>query len=209
MTLYNIATKEENCMQVLGLVLILINVGAIVGPIAGVVIVYRSNLLDLVVPPEVQEIIGNTINSVTASNPSNPSGTPSSPDNPSGGNLALPQYVSSSYDPVARTVTAIFNFTNPFNFNVSINAVSADVKCHAHTFLLGHAAMSNPVEVPPMQTADITVIFTWTEAAQEHFQKEHAGQTTINVDLLNITVNVSGISIETPETYNVDIPISQ
>ena len=196
-------------MQILGLILILINVGAIVGPIAGVVIVYRSNLQELVVPPEVQEIVGNTINSFTASNPSNPSGTPSNPDNPSGGNLELPQYVSSSYDPVARTVTAIFNFTNPFNFSISINEVSADVKCNAHSFLLGHAATSNPVEVSPMQTADITVIFTWTEVAQEHFQNEHADQTTVNADLVNITVNISGISIETPETYNVDIPIAQ
>jgi hypothetical protein len=198
-------------MQVLGLILILINVGAIVGPIAGVVVVYRSNLQDLVVPPEVLEIVGNTINSVTSSTPNNPSGAPSNPDNnPSGGgNLALPQYVSSSYDPVARTVTAIFNFTNPFNFTISINDISADVQCHAHSFMLGHAAISNPVDVPPMQTADITVIFAWTVAAQEHFQTAHAGQTSINVDLLNITVNVSGISIETPETYNVDIPISQ
>jgi hypothetical protein len=193
-------------MQILGLILILINVGAIVGPIAGVVIVYRSNLQELVVPPEVQEIVDQTIKSFTSSNPNNPSGNP---DEPSGGNLALPMYVSSSYDPVGRTVTAIFNFTNPFNFSISINEVSADVQCHAHSFMLGHAAMNNPVEVPPMQTADITVIFAWTEAAQEHFQTAHAGQTTINVDLLNITLNVSGIGIETPETYNVDIPISQ
>jgi hypothetical protein len=49
-------------MQALGLILILINVGAIVGPIAGVVLIYRNNLQDLVIPPEVQQIVGDTIN---------------------------------------------------------------------------------------------------------------------------------------------------
>jgi hypothetical protein len=196
-------------MQALGLILILINVGAIVGPIAGVVVVYHSNLQELVVPPEVQEMVGNTINVLTSSSPNNPSNAPSNLDNPSNGNLELPQYLNSSYDAVARTVTVIFNFTNPFNFSITINAVSADVQCHAHSFLLGHAAISNPVEIPPMQTQDITVIFTATEVAQEHIQKEHAGQATVNVDLVNITIDISGISIETPQTYNVDIPISQ
>jgi len=194
-------------MQILGLILILINVGAILGPIAGVVLVYRSNLQELVIPPEVQEIVDQTIDSFGSSNPNNPSGTPSDSDDSSGGNLALPMYVSSSYDPLAKTVTATFNFTNPFNFSISINDVSADVQCHAHSFMLGHAAISNAVDLPPMQTADITVVFAWTEVAQEHFLTAHAGQTTVNVDLVNISINVSGISIETPETYNVDVPL--
>jgi hypothetical protein len=28
------------------------------------------------------------------------------------------------------------------------------------------------------------------------------------VDLKNITINISGITVQTPETYNVDIPLS-
>jgi hypothetical protein len=190
-------------MQALGLILILLNVGVIVGPIAGVVVVYHNNLLEMVVPPEVQQIVGNTINTITLSSPDNRSNQ----GNPSNVNLELPQYVSASYDPIARTVTAVFNFTNPFNVTLAINSLSADVQCHAHGFLLGQAALSSPVEIASMQTADLTVVFTYSTAAEEHFQTEHAGQSTVNVDLKNITINISGITVETPETYNVDIPI--
>jgi len=194
-------------MQLLGILLILINVGAIAGPLAGVVIVYRDNLEEMVVPPEVKEIVDNTMTVFTSGNPSSNPDNPSNPDDTETVSFQLPQYVSSSYDPVARTITATFNFTNPLNFTMTINAVSADVKCHAHGVLLGNAAITNAVEIPPTETRDITVTFVWTETAQQHFLEEHVGQTSINADLVNITVNLSGISIETPETYNVDIPL--
>jgi hypothetical protein len=119
----------------------------------------------------------------------------------------MPQYVSSSYDVATRTVTVVLNFTNPLNITLTINQVSADVECHAHAFLLGHASIPSAVEIPPAQTVDLTVVFAWTEAAQEHILSAHKGESTINVDLVNITVNVSGVTIETPSTYNVDIPL--
>lgn len=193
-------------MQLLGLILILINVGAVVAPIAGVVVYYQGNVQDLILPPEVENIVTDTMNviTMTESNPSNPS----NPENPgSSTSFAMPQYVSSSYDVTARTVTAIFNLTNPLNLTLTVNVVSADVKCHAHLFMLGHASMPNAVEIPPAKTVDLTVVFTWTEAAQEHILNSHPGETTINVDLVNISVGVSGITLEVPETYNVDIPL--
>jgi hypothetical protein len=193
-------------MQLLGILLVLIYVGAAVGPVAGVVIAYDGNVQEMVIPPEVQNLVTNTLSGMTSSSPE-----PFNPENPTGSsssaNFALPQYVSSSFDLAARTVTAVFNFTNPLNLTLTINQVSADVKCHAHGFLLGHAEIPNAVEIPPAQTADITVVFAWTDAAQNHLLTSHPGETTINVDLVNISVNVSGITIETPSTYNVDIPL--
>ena len=49
-------------MQFLGLLLILINVGAIATPIAGVVIINSSNLSELIIPPEIEELIAKTSN---------------------------------------------------------------------------------------------------------------------------------------------------
>jgi hypothetical protein len=194
-------------MQLLGILLILINVGAIVGPIAGVVIVYNGNMQEMIIPPEVQNTVENTLNVITSS-----SSEPFNPENPSGGGssgatFVLPQYVSSTYNLAARTVTVVFNFTNPLNVTLTVNQVSADVRCHAHGFMLGHAAIPNAVEIPPAETVDLTVIFAWTEAAQNHILSDHAGESTVNVDLVNITVSVSGITFETPSTYNVDIPL--
>jgi hypothetical protein len=193
-------------MQALGLILILLNVGAIVGPIAGVVVVYHNDLQAIVVPPEVQQIVGNTINTLTLSSPNSPA--TSDQTNSSNVNLEMPQYVNACVDPASRTVTAVFNFTNPFSVSLTINALSADVVCHAHGFLLGNAVLSSPVEFVSMQTADITIVFTYSVAAQQHVESEHAGQSTVNVDLKNITINISGITVQTPETYNVDIPLS-
>ena len=195
-------------MQLLGLILILINVGAVVGPIAGVAIVYQGNLQEMIVPPEVETIVTETINviSMSQSNPSNPS----NPENPGGSTIAsfaMPQYVSSSYDVAARTVTAVFNLTNPLNITLTVNVVSADVKCHTHGFMLGHATMPKQVEITPAKTAELIVVFAWTEAAQEHILNSHTSEATINVDLVNISVSVSGITLDVPETYNVDIPL--
>lgn len=191
-------------MQILGILLILINIGAVVGPIAGVVIAYNGNVQEIVIPSEVQKTVADTL-SVMASSQSN-----SNPENPDGSSsvaFELPQYVSSSYDVSTRTVTVVLNFTNPLNTTLTINTVSADVNCHAHGFFLGHASIPNAVEIPPGQTVDFTVVFAWTESAQGHVQSAHADETTINVDLTNITISVSGITFETPSTYNIDIPL--
>jgi len=49
-------------MQLLGLVLILLNFGAIATPIAGIVLLNSSDLSQIIIPSEVEEIISNTIN---------------------------------------------------------------------------------------------------------------------------------------------------
>ncbi len=191
-------------MQLLRILLILINIGIIVGPLIGVAIIYRNNLESLIVPPEVKETI-NTLSSSDQNYSSNNSGNSSQNND----NLEMPQYVNSSYNPTTKTLTAIFKFTNPFNFAITLNEVAADVRCHAHNFLLGHANLKNSIEIPAMQTVDITVVFVATNEAQQHFEEQHSDQSIVNVDLVNIVANVSGISVQIPESYNVDIPLFQ
>jgi hypothetical protein len=176
-------------MQILGLVLILINVGTIAGPVAGVALIYQNNLIELVIPPQVQQIVTDTIDT--------------------GRSLHLPQYVNSTCDPSTGTVTATFSFTNPFDLNLTINSMSADVQCHTHSFPLGHVAIINPVQLSAGETATVTIVFTYTEAAENHFQTEHAGETSIGIDLVNSSLDISGISVEAPQLVtapNVPIP---
>ncbi len=196
-------------MQILGLLIVLVYLGAAVGPVAAVYVAYNGNVQEMVIPPEVQTIVEDTLGSMapTSSEPFNPLNPSGADGGSSGISFEPPQYVSSTYDLATRTVTVIFNFTNPLNATLAVNQVSADVKCHAHGFQLGHAAIPKAVEIPSGQTIDLTVVFAWTEAAQEHMLGSHSGETTVNVDLVNIVVNVSGITIEVPSTYNVDIPL--
>jgi len=170
------------------MLLVLISVAAIAGPVAGLIVLNYHNPVDMIIPPDLEEI-------VTA-------GT---------GNQAieLPKYVGSTYDAASRTVTANFNFTNPFEADLSVNSVSADVECAAHAFFLGHAELINPVEVREGATATISVVFTWTQTAENHFLNAHPNAESIDIILINLDLDVSGIDIQTPENISLTVPLVQ
>lgn len=170
-------------MQALGLVLVLINIGVIVGPVAAAVIVYSDNLPALVVPPQVNQLINETAEL--------------------GSQIQLPQLVNYTYNQTAKTVTVIFNFTNPLNLNVTVNALSANVVCNEHNFNLGHVGITNPVELNKDTPAYITAVFSWTTEAENHFLTNHATKSTISISLENIIVDISGITVEAPSRYNI------
>ncbi len=191
-----------NCLNLIGLFIVLIYISVAVAPIAGTYIAYDGNIQEMIIPPEVQNIVTDILGGTSSPYPNG------SNEDVSDFNFAPPEIVSSSYDLAAKTVTVIFSFTNPLKTTLTINQVTAEAQCHTHGFLLGHASVPEAVEIPSGGTTQLTVVFAWTEAAQEHFVSSHLGETTLNVDLVNITLNVSGITIETPLTYNVDIPLT-
>ncbi len=174
-------------MKPLGLILFLITVIAIAAPIIGVTIVYSDNLSGMIFSPEVEEVMLSAIYS----------------DEP----LEIPQYVSSSYNLSSRTAQVTFSFANPFKATLTLNSVSADLKCTVHNFALGHARLSEQVQLDEGKTENITIVLVWTEDAEEHFQNEHANSSGIDVDLVNIQIDISGISIEIPEQVTINLPI--
>jgi hypothetical protein len=177
-------------MQLLGLVLVLVNIGAILGPVAGVAIIYRDNIAGLVIPPEVTQLVNETASAATQ--------------------IQLPQLLNYTYDQNAKTVTVVFNFTNPLSLNVTVNSLAADVVCNEHNVLLGHVGIASPVELKMNVTAYLTVIFAWTSEAQNHFIADHASQSSIGVSLRDIVVDIGGITVEAPTSYNIgNIPIPQ
>ena len=102
-------------MQLLALVLVLVNIGAVLGPVAGVAIIYRDNLAGLVVPPEVTQLVNETTSAASQ--------------------IQLPQLLNYTYDQNAKTVTVVFTFTNPLSLNVTVNSLAADVICNEHNVL--------------------------------------------------------------------------
>lgn len=175
-------------MQILGLVLVLINIGAIATPIAGVVLTHSNDLSEIIIPPEVEEIISNAINTEES--------------------IKLPQYVSSSYDTFTKTAQATFNFTNPYEFTLTLNTISADLQCKNHNIPLGYAALTDQVQINPEETEELTINFMWTQAAQTHFLNEHASKTSIDINLDNMQLDISGIEIEIPEQVTLTLPIT-
>jgi hypothetical protein len=186
-------------MNALGALLIILNVATILGPIAGVAVVYQSNLNEMVIPPQIQEIINGGESSSNTSKFSLFTDTA----------VELPQFVSASADTTARSVSILLSFTNPFGFTLHLNSVDADIVCVEHNFELGHASLQQPISLTAEQTSEMTIVCQWTLEAENHFLSDHPGESGIDVNVVNLAINVNGISIKSTEPYFIpNLPIS-
>lgn len=204
-------------MQALSVLLALITIGCIVGPIGGAIAMYRDNLTQLVVPPQINNLINN--NSIDGSNNNNNNPT----DNNNNGNTAsgnfgvgennggfiTPTFVSSQINVEARTFTVTVNFTNSFNYDLTLNALTATVESSQDNFQLGTINLASPVSILAGQTSLITVSGIWTQDAENYVQKNFAGASSINVNLANIAIDVNGIVVQQTQPVNVgDVPLT-
>lgn len=147
----------------------------------------QNNLLDLVVPPEISMVINDVI----------------APEAQSGGPLGNVTLVDSHYDSASQTATLTFEFTNPLQFDMTVDSMSADARCDEHDFPLGHAIINNPVAISAGETAKIDVAGTWTQEAIQHLLTAHAGARKIDVELTGISFTVNGVSIQTDEVVKI------
>jgi hypothetical protein len=183
-------------MDKIRLLLSLITIAIIVGPIAGILLVYQNNLLGLVITPEIDKIT-NMMTSETM----NDTIITEKP-------LEPPTFVGSSYNITSQTVELTFNFTNPFKFDLTISSMLANIECDAHKFPIGNATLNTPFSMHAGETAMITLFVTWTQEALNHFQTAHAEEKSIDVDLVNLTISLKGINVQTNESIEIsNVPI--
>jgi hypothetical protein len=213
-------------MQAVGIILLLISIGTVVGPIGAVVITYANNPIQMVVPPELTNVISNAFqgspqsvvdNNTNINSEGNNETIPNHGDNGSnnigidnpGGSFLAPVLVGAEVDNASRTFSVTVNFTNTFGFDLTLNEVSANVVCNQHNFQLGSVGLAEPVALFSDQTAQITVSGSWTQEAENHVQTDHAGATSIEASLTNLKINVNGLTIEQPGPISVgSIPLS-
>jgi hypothetical protein len=172
-------------MQVLKLFLIMLNVVMLVGPVLGVILVYQNNLEGMVITPQIENVMsgGGFM-----------------------GKIKLPQFVSATPDLGGRSVTLVFKFTNPFNYDLMVKSISADIECSEHGFPLGNASLAQPTDIPAGATVELSILASWTKEAEEHFNVEHSGATNIDAKVVNLKINVNDISIESDEAYPISVP---
>jgi hypothetical protein len=176
-------------MQIVGLLLLLINIGSITAPIAGIAIAYQDNIQEIVIPPQLTNVINSTIS--LGADPT-----------------TLVKFVAADFNNVSRTITLTVNFTNPLNYTLSLKSLSADVQCTAHNFNIGQFNLVQPVDLPGEQTTLVTVVCTWTESAENHYSLLHSGETTTDINLMYLTANVNDITMQLTDPISVpDIPI--
>lgn len=175
-------------MDKVRLLLSVITIAIVVVPLVGTLLANQNNLLGLIIPPEANEIIDSLSSGGGSNGPMlEPVGEP-------------------QYDEASRTVAMNFEFTNPFPFDVTINSMSGDVECVAHGFHLGTLTLDKPVSIGKGETKTITVLGTWTEDAIAHFQTAHAGEKTVDANLVGFTVDVKGIQVQMNQTIQIPNP---
>jgi hypothetical protein len=194
-------------MQFVGVALLLISIGTILAPIGAVVVMYRDNLPALVIPVELSG--GNSsLISLGNFNDGNYNVIDNSTTNQ--GSFLAPVFVDAQINEESRSFTITVNFTNTFNFNLTLESLSAGVNCDEHNYLLGNLGVNGPITIISGETSQIHVSGSWTQDAENHCTTLHEGQTSINLNLIDLTITVNGVKIHETEPVNIgEIPLIQ
>jgi hypothetical protein len=176
-------------MQFVGILLILLNVGSIVAPVAGVAIVYQDHIQDIVIPPQLTDMINNTVS--LGADP-----------------RTIATLVSADFDNVSRTATLTVDFLNPLNYTLNLQSLSAEVQCTDHLFALGTFSLANPVELPSSVSTPVVLTCNWTQNAETHFNTQHSGASTVSLSLVGLSANFNGVTIQLTESITIpDVPV--
>ena len=122
--------------------------------------------------------------------------------------MTLAESVSAEFDTASRTATLTVNFTNPLNYTLSLESITAEGQCPDHNFTIGQFNLPYTINLPATETTQIIIVCTWTQNAEDHFQAEHSSETTIDINLLGFTANFNGVCLQLSDPINIpNIPI--
>ena len=123
-------------MKKVKIILTLLTIIITVAPIAVQLLAYQDNLLGLVIPPELTDLMNGGGSNSGIGQVAN---TPFEPPQLSG----EPQFF-----PENNTVKFTYNFTNPLNTQITVKTLEAEVVCHEHGFTIGIVAI-DPTTLQP------------------------------------------------------------
>lgn len=172
-------------MDKIRLVLLLISIAITIGPVAAVLITYKNDLQDAVIPPEIYEVRDDLKNE-----------TPS-----------IASIYPSRFNSSSRTVSITISIKNPYMFKLTIDSISANVVCVSHGFALGKVTSSGEQSILPHSIAPITAVVALSGQAMNHASLLHAGETKINARLTDVFVDVQGINVKLDD-MTITIPIA-
>lgn len=178
-------------MNKVKILLTLLTIAITVTPIVVEVLIYRDNLLGLVIPSEITDLITGENNS------SNSIGYNNAVDRLLNSDFDLPKPVGEpQYDPETRTISATFSFTNPLQTPLSIDKVSSGIVSHNDGFFIGNMTIDEPIRLDPGQTADIVVTAILSDDAMDYLKDKAEDTDSINVDLIDLNVDLAGIQVQ-------------
>ena len=123
--------------------------------------------------------------------------------------LINPVFVGAQINSEARTFTVTVNVTNSFSYDLTLNSINATVESSQDNYQLGTISLTTPVTILTNQTSAVTVSGAWTQDAENYVLNNYGGATSIDVNLVNTTVDVNGIVIQETQPINVgNIPLN-
>jgi hypothetical protein len=168
--------------------LTLLSIAIVVGPLAGVVLFYRDNLVGLVVPPEIKNLDSGL----------------------SEGNLTNPQFINGSQfqlptlvgEPQYNQETGAFsypiNFTNPLKTEISVDSMSAEIKFKDNNVILGNISITQPIEIAPGQSGIINATGNLDPEKVSQIKAQYSGDVN-NIVLENVNIVVGGVEMHFDE----------
>jgi len=154
---------------------------------------YNDDLPALVIPPEIQGIVGGNGGGLFGGG-GNGGGNSTTGEN---GGLITPEFVSSSFDASSRTFTVTVNVKSGFDYELTVNSLSADAQMTQSHYALGSISLLNaPVTIPADQTVQLTVSGSWTQNAENYVLNNFPDAAQISVDLVNMVIDVNGITVQ-------------
>ena len=202
--------------------LVLITIAITVGPFLGVLIVYRNNLPELIIPPQMNQLLNGGlpgISDITGSNSSQSGQTGNqtsdiinfidsliSGNGPMSSDISqiIPEPPVIQYDPVTRTFTATFEMNNTSPFNMTLKSINGTVECDEHHFPIGPVNLKEPVTLKAGEISTVTVTGQWSEEGINHLETYHTGQQSVSCSLVNAVISATSMGI----TVNLPAPDS-
>jgi 23S rRNA U2552 (ribose-2'-O)-methylase RlmE/FtsJ len=80
--------------------------------------------------------------------------------------------------------------------DITVKSLTGNIECQEHGFHIGNASLSDPVSIASGETGTLTVVGSWTDEAVDHCRAEHVDEEMIDVVLVDLAVDFSGIQIQ-------------
>lgn len=167
--------------------LTLLSIGIIVGPLAGVLYVYRDNVVGIILPPQLENMLTGK-------------GSAGSQFSQDLSNFKLPQSAGQlQYNPDTGAISYPFNFTNPLTTQISFDQMSAEV-VGENGVPLGNVS-TQPTTIAPGANVTLDATGNLNNSTVSQLA-QNSGVTNLNISLENVNVDVGGVKVHINQVSN-------
>lgn len=197
-------THEGNRMQIVGALLAILSITLIMAPVGAMVVIYQDNLMGLLVPPEINDLLtGNPSSFLVNDN------VGSFDDGSRATAFIAPKFVSANIDNDANTFTVIVDVSNNVNYTFVLETFSTDIRTTGDNYHLVSVDLRNPpVTLNPGETSRVTIVGTWSDEAEAYLMANYAGASQISVQLVDTTISVNGVTVTLSDPIPVEFPLT-